>query len=127
MKKFLLTAVLVASSMLASCVDQAQVATENMKKAGDNFEIQRRVVFYNGITNEYILEIIGRCSFDLSTSGQAFSVICKDQGGQFKRHTLVRSDNVTAFVEQLDPAVVSTNFYHVTFKPSVIVPDIRIQ
>ena len=44
----------------------------------------------------------------------------------FRRHTLVRSDNVTAFVEQLDPASVSTNFYRVTFKPTVIIPDIRL-
>ncbi len=126
MKKMLLALGLLSSLALAGCVDDAQVATENIKKAGDNFEIQRRVVFYNGITNEYVLEIIGRCSFDLSTDGQAFSTICKDDKNQFRRHTLVRSDNVTTFVEQLDATSVSTNFYRVTFKPTVIIPDIRL-
>lgn len=125
MKKILM--VLPALALLASCVDDATVATENVKKAGNNFEILRRVVFYNGITNDYILEVIGKCSFDLSSNSEAFSMICKDQNGDFKRHTLVRSDNVTAFVEQLDGAKVSTSFYRVTFKPSVIVPAIELR
>lgn len=127
MKKLLLGMALLSSLVLTGCVDDATVATENIKKAGDNFEIQRRIVFYNGISNEYILEIVGRCSFDLSSTGNAFSVVCKDSGGSFKRHTLVRSDNVTAFVEQLDPASVSTSFYRVTFKPSVILPNVQLR
>jgi hypothetical protein len=34
---------------LAACSD-ADVASSNISKAADNFEINRRVVFYNGIT-----------------------------------------------------------------------------
>ena len=52
------------------------------------------------------------------------NVICKVGHGNFKRHTLVLSDNVTAFVEQLESNSVSTGYYRVTFKPSVIIPDI---
>lgn len=109
---------------LAGCMDDAQVATNNIIKDADNFKIPRRVVFYNGITDSYILTVEGYCSFDTNPSNTAVSVICKDNDG-FKRHTLVLSDNTTAFVEQLSPRKVSTNFYKVTFKPTTIIPDVE--
>ena len=42
--------------------DDADVASRNLSKAADNFEILRRVVFMNGIIDRYMLEIIGLCS-----------------------------------------------------------------
>lgn len=112
---------------LSGCRDDAQVASANTRKAADNFEINRRIVFYNGITDNYLLEIEGRCSFDLNDTGTAFNVICKVGDQTYKRHTLVLSDNVTAFVEQIDPNQASAYHYRVTFKPSVIVPDIDVR
>ncbi|MBF0786160.1 hypothetical protein E4T80_11885 [Muribacter muris] len=110
-----------------SACDDAEVATHNLKKAADNFEVNRRIVFYNGITDSYILTIEGRCSIDLNQSKTAFNVICKTGTSDFKRHTLVLSDNTTAFVEQLDPIKASAYHYRVTFKPSAIIPDIDVR
>lgn len=110
---------------LAGCSPDAKVATENILKEGDSFKIMRRVVFYNGVTGDYILSIRGYCSMDVNADKTAFNVICKTNEG-FKRHTMVLSDNTTAFVEQLDPARVSTQTYEVIFKPSVIIPDVRL-
>lgn len=120
-----LAAVLIALSLTA-CND-SEVATHNLIKAADNFEVNRRIVFYNGITDTYMLEIEGRCSIDLNQNSTAFNVICDVGNGNYKRHTLVLSDNVTAFVEQIEPNKVSKNFYRVTFKPSTIIPNIDIR
>ena len=127
MKKLysVLAAGLIALS-LAAC-DDSEVATRNLIKAADNFEVNRRIVFYNGITDTYMLEIEGRCSIDLNQNNTAFNVICDVGNGNYKRHTLVLSDNVTAFVEQIEPNKVSKNFYRVTFKPSAIIPNIDIR
>ena len=111
---------------LTAC-DDSEVATRNLIKAADNFEVNRRIVFYNGITDTYMLEIEGRCSIDLNQNNTAFNVICDVGNGNYKRHTLVLSDNVTAFVEQIEPNKVSKNFYRVTFKPSAIIPNIDIR
>lgn len=127
MTKLKTIAIALLSALTFACVDDAEVATRNTKKAADNFEINRRVVFYNGITDNYILEIEGRCSVDLNDTQTAFNVICKTGEQEFKRHTLVLSDNVTAFVEQIEPNKASSHFYRVTFKPSVIVPDIDVR
>lgn len=120
-----LAAGLIALSLTAC--DDSEVATRNLIKAADNFEVNRRIVFYNGITDTYMLEIEGRCSIDLNQNSTAFNVICDVGNGNYKRHTLVLSDNVTAFVEQIEPNKLSKNFYRVTFKPSTIIPNIDIR
>lgn len=120
-----LAAGLVALSLTAC--DDSEVATRNLIKAADNFEVNRRIVFYNGITDSYMLGIEGRCSIDLNQNSTAFNVICDVGNGNYKRHTLVLSDNVTAFVEQIEPNKVSKNFYRVTFKPSTIIPNIDVR
>lgn len=126
--KSLKTLLLIAPLMLvAGCQDDATVATSNLTKAADNFEINRRIVFYNVIADTYILTIEGRCSFDLNQSSTAFNVICKTSPSEYKRHTLVLSDNTTAFVEQLDAAKVSAYHYRVTFKPEQIIPDFNLR
>lgn len=123
MKKLILP--ILVLSLLAGCVeDDATIATANLTKAADNFEINRRVVFYNGLTDTYILSVEGLCSMDLNASGTAFNVICKVGPKDYKRHTLVLSDNTSAFVEQLEPATVSAYHYRVTFKPQAIIPDV---
>ncbi|AGT09333.1 beta-sandwich lipoprotein [Paracoccus aminophilus] len=123
MKRLLLIPALCLPLMAGSC-DDAAVATHNLKKAADNFEINRRVVFFNGITDKYILTVEGFCSMDLNSAATAFNVICKTGPSEYKRHTLVLSDNVSAFVEQLDAAKVSAYHYRVTFKPQAIIPDV---
>jgi gene 64 protein len=120
-----LAAGLIALSLTAC--DNSEVATRNLIKAADNFEVNRRIVFYNGITDTYMLEIEGRCSIDLNQNNTAFNVICDVGNGNYKRHTLVLSDNVTAFVEQIEPNKVSKNFYRVIFKPSTIIPNIDVR
>lgn len=115
-----------ALGLLGGCERDADVASRNLSAAADNFEVNRRVVFYNGITGEYILEIVGRCSIGNDSTQFLMNVTCKVGDGQFKKHFLFLSDNVTAFVEQIEPSNVSVYFYDVTFKPSVIIPDIRV-
>jgi hypothetical protein len=110
--------------VLAGCTD-ADVASANLSKEADMFRIQRRVVFYNGITDSYMLTIEGRCSLGNFDEAGELSVTCKVAEGQYKKHFLGLSDNVTYFVEQLDPVPVDIYRYKVVFKPSVIVPDIE--
>lgn len=109
----------------AGCSSDADTASSNLSNDADNFQIQRRIVFYNGITDKYMLEIIGKCSIAPDTASKKLDVTCKLDDGSFKKHFLGLSDNVTYFVEQIDPAIVGTDHYQVNFKPSVIIPDIR--
>jgi hypothetical protein len=124
--KNLLVAIL-ASIMITGCASDADVASHNLSKAADQFEILRRVVFYNGITGEYILSIEGLCSLDNSSNSLRMAVTCRTGANSYKKHFLGLSDNVTFFAEQLDSKSVSSYHYRVIFKPQAILPNIELK
>lgn len=124
MKNLLAIAAISAIPALAACIPDAQVASHNLSKAADMFEIDRRIVFYNGITDTYMLTIEGRCSIEKDNADNQLEVTCKTGPEAFKKHFLGISDNVTYFVEQLETANVSVYHYRVVFKPQSILPDV---
>jgi len=113
----------IAIVSLAACSD-ADVASRNLSQAADQFEIARRVVFYNGITGDYILLVEGLCSLGNFDSAGELTVTCKTGPRSYKKHFLGLSDNVTFFAEQLEGVDVSTYHYRVIFKPQTILPDV---
>lgn len=125
MKKTLLTTALGLGLVigLTGCTD-ANVASFNLSKAADNFEIDRRIVFYNGITGEYILELQGRCSLGNYDAYNQLTVTCKTGYESYKKHFLGLSDNVTYFAEQVQSKGVNVYHYRTNFKPQAILPDI---
>jgi len=125
MKKVLLVIVLLV--VLMSGCRAADVESRNLSVAADNFEITRRIVFYNGITDSYMLTIEGLCSLGNADAVGELSVTCKVGPNQYKKHFLGLSDNVTYFVEQIDAAEGDVYHYRVVFRPSVIIPDIELQ
>lgn len=125
MRKLLLATTLALTATLAACSTDANVASRNLSQAADNFEITRRIVFYNGVTGDYVLVIEGLCAQE--QEAKKLSVTCKVGANEYKKHFLGLSDNVTYFSEQMEPAKASVYFYRVTFKPSVILPNIDIR
>lgn len=118
--------VLAGAMAVVSCRD-ADVASRNLSVAADMFEIQRRVVFYNGITDTYILTIEGRCSLGNYDDAGELSVTCKTGPDEYKKHFLGLSDNVTYFAEQLASDTVDVYHYRVIFKPEAVLPDIDLE
>jgi hypothetical protein len=118
-------AILLAIPLFTKSCEDSVVASQNISRAAHQFEIYRRVVFINGITDEYILQIEGYCS--VVNEGDQLSVIVKTESGEFLKHYLGLSDNVTYLSEQLEAAKVSTQRYRVIFKPSVIIPNIDLE
>lgn len=114
----------------AACVNnsKADVASHNLSKAAEQFEIQRRIVFLNGITDKYLLTVEGRCSVETSESalGGSLEVTCKIGPDKYKKHFLGLSDNVSFFVEQTETADVSEYHYRVIFRPETIIPAVEI-
>ena len=110
---------------IGGCTD-ADIVSNNLSKAADMFELNRRVVFYNGITGDYMLAIEGRCSIKADTLSSQLEVTCKTGPKEFKKHFLGLSDNVSYFSEQLSPTQVDDFRYRVIFKPKTIIPDIDL-
>lgn len=118
-----LIALVLGLSMLTACKSDAKKASENLSTAADNFEIQRQIIFYNGITGAYIQVIEGRCSVD-TTSDKKLTVTCKVGDNQYMKHFLGLSDNVTWTAIQTSPAKASTYHTRIILKPENIIPDV---
>jgi len=112
--------------LVMGCSSDADVASRNLSQAADQFEIIRRVVFYNSITDSYILSVEGRCSLNADTLDNQLELTCKTGDDEYKKHFLGLSDNVTYFAEQLESADVSVYHYKVLFKPVAILPDVDL-
>ena len=126
MKKWISVIMGIAFSIMATgCERDAQIASYNLSEQSDMFQIDRRVIFYNGITGEYILIITGRCSIE--ERHNQLEVTCKTGSDAYKKHFLGLSDNVTYFAEQLESHDVSVYNYKVVFKPQSILPDIDLK
>lgn len=124
MKKFFIVLFLI-SLFFVSCDSDAAVASRNVSQAADNFEIYRRVIFVNGITDNYLLLIEGYCSVEFYS--EKFVVTVKVAPGVYLKHYMGAADNVFPIVEQLEPSAVSDSHYRVIFKPSAIIPTIDIR
>jgi hypothetical protein len=126
MNKSILAAsgLLATTLLLAGCSTDADTASYNLSKAADMFEVNRRIVFYNGITGAYILSVEGLCSLGNYDKTSTLTVTCKTGPAAYKKHFLGLSDNVTFFAEQLEANPVNTYRYRVIFKPLAIVPDV---
>lgn len=113
--------------LIAGCeADSATVASHNLSKAADMFQIERRIVFINGITDKYLLEIEGKCSIKKDAAENQLEVTCKTGSNSYKKHFLGISDNVSYIAEQIEDKNVSEYHYKVVFRPATIIPDIDV-
>jgi len=124
MNIMLLLAVSLTALLAAGCKTDAQVASRNLTKAAEQFEITRRIVFFNGITDTYLLSVEGRCSIEAQTAQRQLEVTCRTGANSYKKHHLGLSDNVSYFSEQVEGADVSTYHYRIIFKPQAILANI---
>jgi len=104
--------------------DEADVVSHNLSKDADQFKINRRAVFYNGITGEYMLTMEGRISIE--DEGHQLEVVVKVGDDAYKKHFLGLSDKIGYIVEQLETADVDRYRYKVIFRPQQIIPDYDI-
>lgn len=120
-----LVAAAAAGALAITGCSEADTASENLSTAADNFEVNRRIVFFNGITDTYLLTIEGRCS--IYDEGNQLEVTCKTGDDKYLKHFLGLSDNVSYFVEQSEAVDVDEYHYRVLFRPETIVPDIDME
>lgn len=119
--------ILTALLALASCAPESDTASANVSIAAHNFEVLRRVVFYNGITNEYLLTVEGLLSVKEGDTQRRLEVIVKTGPNEYKKHYLGLSDNVTYVVEQLDPVRANPYHYRMVFRPATVLPTLEVK
>lgn len=131
MKKILLSTLAALALMfgLSACDEtDSTMVNNNLDIAAEQFEINRRIVAVNSITDEYLLTIEGRCDIQYKKAPQRGLVTCKvadgDGADAYKRHTVTLADNVTLVSEQIDAVKASAYHYRVIYKPQTVIPDV---
>jgi hypothetical protein len=136
MKRTLVALATLPLFALAGCEgdSDADVARQNLSTAAEQFQVNRRIVVINGVTDKYILAVEGRCSTETAASSMpgSIEITCKtgpglDGKGEFKKYFAGLSDNTTYFVEQLEPMAVDVYHYKVIFKPETLIPDVDMK
>jgi hypothetical protein len=114
-----------ASIALSACEPAADVASRNLSKAADNFEVNRRISVFattmQGVEN--LMTIQGKCSLGNNDPVNELTVTCKDGPGEFKKHFIGLSSNVSYIVEQGNAVSVSEFHTRIVFRPQAILPD----
>lgn len=90
MKKLtqIVAALLVGLIALTGCGTEASRATHNVSIEADNFNITRRLVVINTVTDKPIMELIGNFSLTVDDMSQKLDIIVKEEDGTFKKHFL---------------------------------------
>jgi hypothetical protein len=123
MRRYLVLAAISALA-LTGCESAADTANTNLSKAAENFEVERRIVGINGITDEVLFSVTGYCSIE--NDGRKLDVICKVDDDEVERTTLGLSDNVTYVSTQLEGKKVDFYRPRVIFRPTTIIPDAEL-
>lgn len=115
-----LAATVALAATLVGCSTAADTVSRNLSVEADNFQVERLIVGINGITDEVLFSVQGRCSI---TRDGDLVVICKEGPDQYKKHYVGLSQNVTFVSTQLEPVDVDAYRTKIILRPTTIVPD----
>lgn len=126
MKKVVFILVAIAAIFgLSGCVTQADTVNENINKSAESFEVNRKILFYNGISDKIVGVAEGKCSVE--RDGQKIQAICKVGENEFTRDEMGLSDNMTYFAIQTAPVPANSFRKRVVINPLGVIPDFDVQ
>lgn len=125
MKKILLTILL--ALLLVMCVTgcdqrQADDVSYNLSLKADNFEDVRQITVINCLQGDVLFQMTGKMSIEADMEDNQLEIIVEDENGEYKKHFIGLSDNVTYVVEDITSSDVSKYAYTLNFNPKMWIP-----
>lgn len=123
MKKLLM--VLVVAIMVigfAGCETEASRVSYNLSQEADNFNVIRQITVINCIEGDVLFQMTGKMSITADTTDNQLEIIIEDENGNYKKHFIGLSDNVTYVVEDMDINNVSKYKYTLNYNPKMWIP-----
>ena len=123
MKKKVLALLLSVSTMFAfSGCSEASKVSHNLSLEADNFNDVRQVTVINCLQGDVLFQMTGKMSITADTSDNQLEVVVEDEKGEYKKHFIGLSDNVTYVVEDITAGDVSKYKYTLNFNPEMWIP-----
>lgn len=123
-KKFLSILVVIGlvSVMLVGCDTEANRVSHNLSQEADNFNDVRQVTVINCLQGDVLFQMTGKMSIEADTSDNQLEIIVEDEHGDYKKHFIGLSDNVTYVVEDITSKDVEKYKYTLNFNPNMWIP-----
>lgn len=114
---------LFVGASIAACTSEADSANDNLSRAAENFEVPRRIVGINTITDSVLFSVEGFCSYE--TDGDVIEAIClvDRANDEVSRTTMGKADNVTFISTQLEGVKVDMFRPRIIFRPETVIPN----
>lgn len=123
MKRKVLALLLSVSTMFAfSGCSEASKVSHNLSLEADNFNDVRQVTVINCLQGDVLFQMTGKMSITADTSDNQLEVVVEDEKGEYKKHFIGLSDNVTYVVEDITAGDVSKYKYTLNFNPEMWIP-----
>lgn len=125
MKKKILVGLLAGVMMLGlvGCDQrQADDVSYNLSLRADNFEDVRQVTVINCLQGDVLFQMTGKMSIEVDSSDNQLEIVVEDENGEYKKHFIGLSDNVTYVVEDITSGDVSKYSYTLNFNPNMWIP-----
>lgn len=128
MKKLVKTLVITAICAvlifsLAGCDQrQADDVSYNLSLKADNFEDVRQITVINCLKGDVLFRMTGKMSITADNVDNQLEVVVEDENGEYKKHFIGLSDNVTYVVEDITSEDVSKYSYTLNFNPNMWIP-----
>ena len=120
----IITGIILAAGIatLSGCQSEASRVSYNLSEEADNFNDIRQVTVINCITGDTLFQMTGKMSITADTADNQLEVIVEDEKGEYKKHFIGLSNNVTYVVEDVTAGDVEKYKYTLNFNPKMWIP-----
>lgn len=122
MKKIISIILILVIAIGVTACTQAERASYNVSKEADNFNVIRQLTIINCIGGDVLFQMTGKMSIYADTEDNQLEIIVEDEGGEYQKHFVGLSDNVTYVLEQKQSKNVSNYKYTLNFNPNMWIP-----
>lgn len=125
MKKKIVAAIIAVSVAveITACSEASRVES-NLTKEADNFNVVRQLTVINCLQGDVLFQMSGKMSITADVSDNQLEIIVENEDGNYTKHFVGLSDNVTYTIEDLNLGANDVNKYQYTlnFNPNMWLP-----
>ncbi len=103
---------------------QEDVAIEEMSELIKAICKMRQVTVINCLQGDVLFQMTGKMSITADTEDNQLEIVVEDENGEYKKHFIGLSDNVTYVVEDVTSGDVNQYKYTLNFNPKMWLPEI---
>lgn len=100
---------------------QSHRVSHNLSKEADSFNVVRELTVINALQGDVLFTMTGKLSIANSAENE-LEVIVEDENGNYQKHFIGLSDNVTYIVEQKGYKNVENYKYTLNYNPKMWIP-----